>query len=336
MQKEIGNMNKKAEQLVSVIVPCYNVEKYLVECVNSIVNQTYENLEIILLNDCSTDHTLDVMRELEKLDDRIQIVDLKQNQGLSAVRNIGFDLSNGKYISFVDSDDMISKNFYEMLVGTIESDDTIDIVACPLKYFPITNFDKVPPKNGLSIESNNFITEFEFEKTDLIKKDSVTFVVQMNKLFRRSILEGLRFPEGRVHEDLYLSYEEYAKARKVAFINGTYYFYRQNREGSITNKMSAKRINDAVFAYDHLCDCALDDANANLYKWARRKQLEDFMYMTFGCNEENEVEKEYIKRIFERERNIFSFKERCKFKLFFAFPKLAKIFADFKEKLKKK
>lgn len=329
MQKDIETLNKKIEKLVSVIVPCYNVEKYLAECVISITNQSYKNLEIILLNDCSTDHTLETMRSLKETDERIQIVDLKQNQGLSAARNIGIELANGEYISFVDSDDILSTGFYEMMVGKMETDDEIDIVVCPLMYFPLM-YTSASSRAGLSIEERNFVTEFEYEKADLIKRDGITFVVQMNKLFKRSIFDELRFPEGRVHEDLYLIFDEYKKARKIAFINGAIYYYRQNREGSITHEVSAKRINDVVFAYDHLCDCALDDGNASFYKWARRKQLEDFMYMTFKCDEENKREREYVKRIFERNREVFSFAEKCKFGMFFLFPALAKRLASIK------
>lgn len=331
MQKKIETLNKKQEKLVSVIVPCYNVEKYVAECVNSIINQTYRNLEIILLNDCSTDHTLEALRSLKETDERIQMVDLKQNQGLSAVRNMGIEMANGEYISFVDSDDILSSNFYEMMVSKIETDDEIDIVVCPLMYFPLIDLLDNPKKKVLSIEENNFVTEFEYEKAELIKRDGVTFVVQMNKLFKRAIFDDLRFPEGRVHEDLYLIFDEYKKAKKVAFINGATYYYRQNREGSITNEISAKRINDMVFAYDHLCDCALDDGNANFYKWARHKQLEDFMYMSFKCNEENEREEEYIKRILERDREIFSFVEKCKFRLFLLSPSLAEKMIEIKK-----
>ena len=317
-------MNNK---LISVIVPCYNVEKYLNECVNSIINQTYKNLEIILLNDFSTDNTGNVMKELKTKDNRIQLVELHQNQGLSAVRNIGIDLSNGEYISFVDSDDILKRNFYETLVDSMEKDAEIDIVECPLMYF-----STVPSNGTPSIKTNNFVTEFEYEKADLIKRDGITFVMQGNKLFRRKIFDDLKFPEGHIHEDTYLIFDEYLKARKIAFVNGTNYFYRREREGSITNKMSVKRINDTVYAYDHMCDSASDSGNADFYKWARHKQLEDFMYMTFKCDEENNNEKEYIERIYQRDKNIFSFSEKCKFNLFFAFPKIAKTLAKLKNK----
>lgn len=332
MQENTKPIHKKTEKLISVIVPCYNAEKYLVECVHSITNQTYKNLEIILLNDCSTDRTYETMQKLKETDNRIQIIDLKQNQGLSAMYNIGVDFSNGEYISFASSDDVLPKNFYEMMTSKFETDDEIDIVVCPLMYFPLIDLSGNAIKGTLSIEENNFVTEFEYEKADLIKKDSVTFVVQMNKLFKRFIFDDLRFPEGKTHGDLYLIFDEYRRAKKVAFINSTRYYYRQNREDLTASKIEVKKINDKVFAYDHLCDCALDDGNANFYKWVRHKQLEDFMHMTFKCDEENEREKEYVKRILERDSDIFAFSERCKFRFFFAFPKLVKKLANFKNK----
>lgn len=118
-------MSKK----VSIVVPVYNVEKYLRRCIESLINQTYENIEIVLVDDCSTDNSLSICYEYAKKDNRVKVIDKKENAGLSDTRNIGIENSTGDYVMFVDSDDYVCNNFAEEMVRAIE-EKNVDVVRC--------------------------------------------------------------------------------------------------------------------------------------------------------------------------------------------------------------
>ena len=105
---------------VSVIIPVYNVEQYLRQCLDSVINQTYKDTEIIIVNDCSPDNSLQIIKEYQQKDDRIVLLDLKQNVGLGFARNAGMKVARGKYITFIDSDDWVTKDYVEVLYNTIE------------------------------------------------------------------------------------------------------------------------------------------------------------------------------------------------------------------------
>lgn len=315
------------EKLVSVVVPCYNVAEYVEDCLKSILNQTYKNLEIVVINDASTDDTAKILERYKTKDERITFIDAKENTGLSAVRNRGLQLTHGEYVSFVDSDDILAHNFYEVLVDLMESDPQIDIAQCVLD-----NFHSVPSQSRPSIICGDFVATTEAGRVDLIRQDGVTFVMQSNKLFRREIFEHIRFPTGKLHEDLYVIYDEYQKARKVAFTNKTSYYYRVKREGAITASISAKRVNDCMYAYDHICNRAIDCGDMKFYHYARQKQLRDFIYLYTECDENNAEELKYMKKVYKKNRTIFSKKERAKFTAFFLVPEFVGFFLKKKKK----
>ena len=315
--------------LISVIIPCYNVEKYVVECLQSVKLQTYKNLEIIVINDASTDNTKSVIEHYLENDTRIRFINLEKNVGLSAVRNLGIKEAKGEFLSFVDSDDVLDKKFYETLLEIMILDKEVDIAQCLVK-----KFSSVPFINNKVLECNDFKVWAPADKFDLIKKDAVTFVMQGNKLFRRSVFANLSYPEGRIHEDLYLIYDEYQNARKVVYTNDTVYYYRIQREGSITNSLTPKRIEDSVYAYEHVCQSAVENGDTNFYKYTRKKQLEDFMYNYILCKEKQEDQFKYMKDVFDKNKNILSWGERNKFKIFFMSPKLMEWLLRTKGKIK--
>lgn len=317
--------------LISVIVPCYNVEKYVDECLDSIIRQTYKNLEIIVVNDASTDSTVDGIKRYVAKDERIKFIDLRQNGGLSAARNAGIEVATGEYISFIDSDDILDKRFYDTLVRIMFMDPEVDIAVSVVK-----TFTAMPCMSNTILEEKDFSVWMPADKFELIKKDSVTFVLQTNKLYRRELFKGLRYPEGHIHEDAYLIYDEYSKARKITYTNDTCYYYRVGRKGSITNSVNRKRIDDTVFAYEHMCQSALENGDTNFYKYARKKELADFMYMYIACNDKPEDTFKFVKSIFNANQNIFSWGERKKFKLFFMSPKIMAWLLNLKGGAKKK
>lgn len=219
----------KEDYLISIIVPVYKVEKYLQECVTSIQNQTYRNLEIILVDDGSPDKSGKLCNEYAKRDSRIKVIH-KVNGGLSSARNAGLKIAKGEYIGFVDSDDYIRKNMYEKLLDACIQNKT-EIAACNYNYVINGNEKKEQEECKIQVLS---ATKF-FEK--LLVVGNRIEMVAWNKLYHKSVFEKnpLPFPEGKIYEDLATMYKFVFSAEKVAWIDEGLYLYRRFRDGAITN-----------------------------------------------------------------------------------------------------
>ena len=173
-------------ELISVIVPVYNVESYVAECIESIQNQTYMNLEIILVNDGSTDNSGDICDQYATYDERIKVIH-KENAGVSAARNTGIEAANGDYIAFVDSDDYIAPNMYEDMLRILKEND-LDILEC-------TAFRD---KGGEIIEGCNDGSLEIFNRDEALKMAMYDcFVAVWSQLYKRSAIDDVRFPVGR-------------------------------------------------------------------------------------------------------------------------------------------
>lgn len=209
-------------ELVSVIVPIYNVEAYLERCVESILQQTYEHIEIILVDDGSPDRCGSMCEEYAKKDNRIKVLH-KKNGGLSDARNAGLEMAKGKYVLFVDSDDLIKKELVESCVQTAEKNSS-DIV--------IFDFNRVE-------ENEEIVTTMEIEKSGTYTLESEPRILfgspsAVNKLFRRDLFikTGIRFPVGKYYEDLGTIPKLLLLADKIDYIKESYYDY-MIRSGSI-------------------------------------------------------------------------------------------------------
>lgn len=212
---------------ISVIVPVYNVESYIKKCVDSIICQSYSNLEIILIDDGSPDNCPDICdRYLEK-DPRVKVVH-KQNGGLSDARNAGIGIATGDYISFVDSDDWIDKDYFEILYNLlIESESEISIC----------NFKWVYPDR---IESQKCDCEFAVWTNEEALKHyyddmNVNMVISVAKLYKSELFTGVRFPVGKIHEDEFTTHKLLFKAKRIVFTARPLYNYFQ-RSSSITGQ----------------------------------------------------------------------------------------------------
>lgn len=218
--------------LISVIVPIYNVEKYLNRCIDSILNQTYKNLEIILVDDGSTDNSINIIKSYN--DDRIKIYS-KKNGGLSDARNYGLDKANGNYVSFIDSDDFIELDMFEKMVQHL-TDRDIDIVVCDMKYL----YDD----GSTSFASGgNFVCGNVLENPDLILMNNSA----CNKLYKIEMFNDIKFPKGKYYEDLATIPILLYKAKKIIKIDEPFYIYFQ-RKGSIAHSANKKifEIYDAI------------------------------------------------------------------------------------------
>lgn len=223
-------------ELISIVVPVYNVEKYLEKCVKSILNQTYKNLEIILVDDGSTDNSGNMCDELAKLDDRIKVYH-KENGGLSDARNYGVERATGAYIGFVDSDDYIEKEMYEKLYEAIKKENA-DVAECNLKIV-------YPHGTELFTQEKYYKVCNKEEYLEEYLKIEKIFGSVWTKLLRRDIASKLLFPKGKLYEDTYYSNDLINIAEKYVIMDKPYYNYLM-RNDSITNSKFKPKILDLI------------------------------------------------------------------------------------------
>lgn len=211
-------------ELISIIVPVYNVQKYLPRCIDSIINQTYKNLEIIVVDDGSTDDSGKICDEYAKKDNRIRVIH-KENGGLSEARNIGINQANGDLIGFIDSDDYISKDMFEILRKSLIKYQT-DISIC--------NIQNVN-EDGVRLSTQ---MDYHEEKTQVLeKKEALQLLLEdkiksyaWNKLYKIELFDDIRYPKGKKMEDLATTYQLFDRATRVVFNQEIcyYYVYRKN------------------------------------------------------------------------------------------------------------
>ena len=214
------------DKLVSVIVPIYNVEKYLEKCLKSIINQDYQNIEILLINDGSTDSSLKICEKYKKMDKRITIIN-KKNGGLSSARNVGLAYANGEIISFIDSDDYIEKCMLSDMMKVYELYNA-DIVICNRRHFFENGNSYIKFYGGYDykiMNSENAIEEMN--KFKLFDMSACT------KIYNRKLFENIIFPEGKLCEDYYIMYLLFDNCDRIVSMSKSLYNYYQ-REGSIS------------------------------------------------------------------------------------------------------
>lgn len=233
--------------LVSVIVPVYNVENYLRECVDSILRQTYQNIEIILVDDGSTDSSGHICDKYMDIDNRIKVIH-KENGGLSDARNAGIKIASGEYISFVDSDDYISEIFIEALANKINDTDCKVIALNLQKEF----WDG--EQNKVNLETN--LKKVVYEKKNA--KDALELMLYQQipteaqfKLYHRSVFENIRFPYGYYYEDVATTYKTFEETSSVIIVTGDLYAYRKRKTSIIRQPFSEKKLS-ALKIYEEI------------------------------------------------------------------------------------
>lgn len=217
--------------LISIIIPVYNVEKYLETCVYSVIYQTYENLEIILVDDGSSDNSGKLCDRFLKLDKRIKVIH-KANGGLSDARNAGIEVAHGEYLGFVDSDDWISTEMYYKLYNNV-IENNADISVCERIIVDENGGLDDKGTSGAKAVLNNS------DALDVLYENKKYYSHAWNKLFKRELFDEIRFPKDKFFEDVFIMHELFGKAEKVVFEDKGLYFYRQ-RNGSIVNSENWK------------------------------------------------------------------------------------------------
>lgn len=301
--------------LITVVVPVYNVEKYLKKCLDSIVNQTYKNLEIICVDDGSPDNSIDILNIFAEKDKRIKII-RQRNQGLSEARNTGIKNAKGKYIIFIDSDDWIELEMIDLMLKKIQNEN-LDLVICGF-------FDHYFEKKYKINELNN-IKKYIKDKIDGISyfkivtsKTNLFTAFAWNKLYRLDLIKSknLFFPEKRLYEDLSFTFRYLIYSKKVDVVERPLYHYIR-RKGSITNILNFKNSIDILFTLENLKEFLIKEEQYTLlnsvefkeylFSWSSRAALFQLPFL------ENISNKREVNKIINNFKNNKEYKECCQY-----------------------
>lgn len=223
---------------ISIIVPVYNVEKYLARCIDSLLSQTHTDFELLLVDDGSTDGSGAICDRYAYQDDRIRVVH-KGNGGLSAARNSGIEIARGRYFGFVDSDDYVDADMYEHLYGMIEKEGA-DLAVCG--YYDC--YCDLPPRKN----DPYYAVMGPQEALNLVFDGKISGVSACNKLYRSEIFDDIRYPQGKTSEDAYVIVRILMKTRKVVVSSEQKYYYIHRRNSVTTSRFSRNQL-DVIEAY---------------------------------------------------------------------------------------
>lgn len=207
--------------LLSVIIPVYGVEKYISQCLESVINQTYKNIEVIVINDGTKDNSAAIAKEYAKRDCRVKVYDF-ENGGLSVARNRGLDLANGELIAFLDSDDWIAHDMYEILVNRLIASNA-DMIKCGFCETDGKAFSNVTFESDF--ETSGFTNYFH----------GVLWTVVWNAVYKKELALKVHFPKNVVHEDNYASGMYIKLSNKIAVTRNVFHYYRINQSGISKN-----------------------------------------------------------------------------------------------------
>ncbi len=268
------------ETAISVIVPVYRVEKYLPACIDSILNQTFTDFELILVDDGSPDRCPEICDEAAERDARVRVIH-QANAGLSAARNAGIEVAHGTWLSFVDSDDYIAPQFYEKLYQTAQRTDA-DCVMCSVQ-----NVDESgkPIDSALMRVADEVKTGQEVLRK--IGRDDVTpYLTAWNKLYRRKLFNTLRYPAGRQNEDVFVFAELFCQVQRAACVAEPLYFYRK-RIDSIMNSAVTLRNLDEMWAYVNCFEHLQQDNEESILKETEKRVFAKLTGVYYRVTEED-------------------------------------------------
>ena len=286
-----------SDKLISIIVPVYNIEKYLRRSINSIINQTYSNLEIILVDDGSTDESGKICDEYANIDNRIKVIH-KNNGGQASAINLGLDIAKGDYIGFSDPDDYINKNFYKNLYILAEKYNT-DITECSM----------IKVKEEEDIEKV-YIEEFEVDKNEKVElfdgigglrklfgedfADYLETIVKVNKIYKREIFNDIRFSEVRIYEEWGTMYKLYCNTKKNLKMYKVQYVYVQRKTSTVNRPFSEERLlmlDGIEYCMNLANKIHLEDLVLDCY----RKYFETIVRFLDMIKDKNTINREYLK-----------------------------------------
>ena len=276
------------EELISIVVPIYKVEKFLPICIESIINQSYRNLELILVDDGSPDSCPSICEKYKQMDSRIKVIH-KKNGGLSDARNSGLKIAEGKWITFIDSDDYIGTDFLKELykVGMLNG---ADISIC--------DYCTVLDNNG---QEKRSLEELEFSNIECLesmyhpKIHGMEFVA-WGKLYKTTLFKknSIEYPVGKIHEDIFTTYKLIYAASKIVFSTYIGYFYRIRKDSIMTSRFNLKRL-AILDAREEACDFFLEKNEIYVFNLALNAYLREFIILysqLTGCKTDFNLYKE--------------------------------------------
>lgn len=324
--------------MISIIVPVYNVQQYLERCVESLVNQTYKDLEIILVNDGSTDGSKELADQLESKYPVVKVIH-KANGGLSSARNAGLDVFQGDYVMFVDSDDYLAENTCEVLYKYAQERDS-QLIECGM----IKIYD-----DGSTIVEPRKLKVFTGSEAvrSLLRRDHVIKTVAWDSLYHRSIFDTIRFDIGRLHEDTWFKYKALYNSNRVTIIPESLYYYVQGRPGSImTIPIREKNVRDLLDAYEYRWQYFLERNESELADMAKAEYMSEllsFYYIVNGRLTNKDSIKEFNNEIICKLKQYKSYvlntdklsDRRMKFLVFYQLRLLSTLLSNLRYKLSK-
>ena len=310
--------------MISVIIPVFNVEKYLVRCVDSVLCQSYRDFEIVLVDDGSSDDSGKICDDYAEKNDNIRVIH-QENKGLSGARNTGLCAAKGEYVYFLDSDDLIHSDCLKVHFNAIKKTGTAISIAM------LTEFQEAADINYETYTEDCFVETFTKLESMAKLTDAMEFIVACNKLYKKTLFENISFPEGKVHEDEFVAHKLLHAAGKVSFSHISVYFYYKNYSGITKGSYNLRRL-DALEAFE---DRIQFYESLGLHE-LRCGAVRDYMdliirnYQLVQCELNNKKVCRQLKNTFKK--CLRTEKESCGFKLnvdqslyIFAYPYTAKI-----------
>jgi len=296
--------------LVSVIVPVYKVEKHLRTCVNSVINQSYQNWELILVNDGSPDNCPQICDDYAASDSRIKVVH-KKNEGVSIARNIGLDISVGHYVSFLDSDDFWNISYLDKMT-TMATKNKADLVQCRFIVGNETTF----PKTKHSKKTRTFDNHTIF-------LEGHANIIIWAKLFKRHLLEDIRFAENKLFEDEFFTWKCYYNSKKIVVSNEPLYYYTKNPTSTMAKHFIKPRL-DFLEAYNERISFFEHTGEKDLEDYSRAQLCKSMILLSQNDNLSSE-QRIIVANTFETNWEIVKSSEHIKFslKMIFAFYRIA-------------
>lgn len=296
------------KDLISIVIPVYNVEKYVRRCIESVQKQTYKNLEIILVDDGSTDSSGKICDEYANKDQRIVVIH-KKNGGLSDARNKGINIAQGKYIGFVDSDDWISEKMYEILYNNIIKYEA-DISSCEL--IRTRNVNEIINNQKYNNEVYTYNLD-EYMKIFFKVGTQKCVYYAWNKLYKKELIEKDLYPIGLTSEDVEGTFKALIKCQRIVNVNYPYYYYFIN-ENSITGKKFSNKHFDLLQIWDNVIDiCQKNKPEYLQMAILNRKRIDYTLLMRMAMQlSYKEIENEYKE---ETEKLLIDLKSNRKYLL---------------------
>ena len=307
------------EKLISVIVPVFNVENFIDVCISSLIKQSYSNIEIILVDDGSTDESGLHCDKWAEVDKRIKVFH-QANGGLSAARNTGLNHASGDYICFVDSDDFVMEDYVKCMLQAIEETDA-ELALCDVTTSKW-------PALAKPITSNRILDAAECRAwlDNLISREYVLMVVSWNKLYKKELFAHNRFEEGKLHEDEFMINKLVFNINKMVFVPLEEYVYRANASG-ITGKENEVNVAhlDVIDAFTDRIDVSLENNDIGFAKITVRNTMYKLADYYFKMENQHYIIKSKMRNVLDKYSEIITTKQKLKYELFMLSPAVFKM-----------